>query len=1724
MIDPLRRLILAPLALLFFALTAWSQAPVDPSFSSTGLSAYPPHLGPGVGGPMMMLVASRDHTLFAPIYTDHEDIDGDGVVDYTFKPAFRYHGYFDSEKCYAYSNGEKRFKPKAMATASNGKLSCPEGASLWAGNFLNWATMTRLDVVRKILYGGRRVLDSVDGTILEMAALAHDAHAFVKYYSGSDIGAYTPFTASQLGNAGLTLCSRGDSDPSNGGKGAKGLGYPVIRLAKGNHSLWATTPGTVCNWSEDQVFQFGQKAKAFYWKYGPKGASNTEDPTAHRTSLPSKAMDGGIYGGIGPELAVRVEVCVPETEAVKRGGERCRPYRVSGTKVVDKPIGLLQAFGTSEELKQPARAEFGLITGSYDDNLRGGKLRKNMGALNDEVDLNSGRFCHMLPSGATGTTCPSLGATSASSGGIIQSFDKIRLFDAGNYNRHGAALEFAFPREVSNGLFPSWGNPMSEMVTQALAYFAGLPMAASSQGDQGTSRDMEVGLPSGIERKDPLDDAALDRAAGVPRRDLFGRAICRPMHMLAISSGAVSHDTFEGNAEDVYATSTAFMSKNAPEGGISTIQAATHRVGDLEGINGSSRSVGSATAGFGADCTAKAVGTVVSTGLAQVAGVCPEAPAIKGSYLGAGAAFIANTRAIRRLDELTEATGRSVDAAHMSPASLRVRSHAATLSGGVARIDVPIPGKRGKFIYITPESAWDFSDYRQTRGELMPGAMLTFRAIHAEKDDAKQTASASYLVTWNDTQFGGDYDMDIVGFLRWEMEPSKEREGAFKLTVLTDVLNQEAGAKGAHGFSVMGTVADNLPSGYAQDGRHLTHGGMGYDAAGSDCAMWGRTSAEFRMRCAFSERGMDGQDQFAWPTSIDGQRVDFWGGSAPRTTTVAKTFLVKDGAADVTLRDPLWYIAKYGSFNTGETSFALSTSAVPDNANGPSPVNWDSENNSGRACGPQGCADGEPDGYFLARRPELLEKRLEGLLTRVMQGSNSAPATSTVQVVSSTLKYTAEFYTDGHGGTIKAYPFLSSGAFGDAALWDATLLMKDAGAGRTIITDDGRRGLDFNWTSLQVDAQRPYRAAMMGLTLSDPPTPDQLADLQAGAHRIQDLLAYMRGGSDTTRRVRRDGAMGPIVNSTPWLQSAAVSARYTDATFPGAPSYRDHVNAALSNAPVLWVGSNDGMLHGLNAQTGVPIISYVPSPLVGRLDAALSSNNAVPVALMDGSPYTADVLVAPSTTGFGSATPADHGWRTYLFSSLGRGGRAVFALDVSSSARLANASTAPAAFKWVFSSHDDSDMGYQLLDPVRHPGSGQPSQVIFLNSGGFGLLVPNGHGSSGGRAALFILSVNGPSNGVWQPTTAAARGSFRKMLLPDQAGGKNGLMGATWVDLDNNGTADVVYATDLRGNLWKFDIRSSNPADWGPALVTRSVAPSRASTGTAEAVKLFSTQSGDRFLPITTAPVTYFPSFGGVMVSFGTGQSIEDSDFPDLSRTQRFISVWDKGRYPGDLINPPVGQAAGEVNELPRLDATREISDAARGKRTVKTFVERILRRDQAGHVHQVQTDQDGKVVTDASGQEARMTDLVAAQQFNPAVNDGWYFDFPSAAESVIHSPVRRLNFLVFTTVRPKLGHERDTACSVAPQGALYAFSPVSGLPIQSLFDAEGLTMAVDIDDLKVALAGDASDGATVTTGGQTRTIALGNKKDTGLTSSASNLRLQWREVTGMRTRSSQSK
>ena len=146
---------------------------------------------PGVVPPLNMLVMSRDHRMFYEAYNDASDLDGNGTLDSGYRPTeIDYYGYFDSFRCYTYAGG--LFSPATAAPAK----TCA-GATEWSGDWLNYVTMSRIDAMRKVLYGGLRSTDTATDTVLQRAFIPQDAHSWGKEYTsvavdGYDIQDYTP--------------------------------------------------------------------------------------------------------------------------------------------------------------------------------------------------------------------------------------------------------------------------------------------------------------------------------------------------------------------------------------------------------------------------------------------------------------------------------------------------------------------------------------------------------------------------------------------------------------------------------------------------------------------------------------------------------------------------------------------------------------------------------------------------------------------------------------------------------------------------------------------------------------------------------------------------------------------------------------------------------------------------------------------------------------------------------------------------------------------------------------------------------------------------------------------------------------------------------------------------------------------------------------------------------------------------------------------------------------------------------------------------------------------------------------------------------------------------------------------------------------------------------------------------------------------------------------------
>jgi type IV pilus assembly protein PilY1 len=186
--------------------------------------------------PLNMLVMGRDHTLYYEAYNDASDLNGDGVLNVGYEPEkVDYYGYFDSFLCYSYS--DERFSPSGEAGANK---TCSSG---WSGDFLNYITTSRIDALRKVLYGGMRVVDTESMTVLERAYIPQDAHSWGKEYrsiehDGYDIRDYTPLDLPASGTrhliANTTLLKNDVLAPNRSMDMA-----PLMRvLTNSNYRIW----------------------------------------------------------------------------------------------------------------------------------------------------------------------------------------------------------------------------------------------------------------------------------------------------------------------------------------------------------------------------------------------------------------------------------------------------------------------------------------------------------------------------------------------------------------------------------------------------------------------------------------------------------------------------------------------------------------------------------------------------------------------------------------------------------------------------------------------------------------------------------------------------------------------------------------------------------------------------------------------------------------------------------------------------------------------------------------------------------------------------------------------------------------------------------------------------------------------------------------------------------------------------------------------------------------------------------------------------------------------------------------------------------------------------------------------------------------------------------------------------------------------------------------------
>lgn len=299
---------------------------------------------------------------------------------------------------------------------------------------------------------------------------------------------------------------------------------------------------------------------------------------------------------------------------------------------------------------------------------------------------------------------------------------------------------------------------------------------------------------------------------------------------------------------------------------------------------------------------------------------------------------------------------------------------------------------------------------------------------------------------------------------------------------------------------------------------------------------------------------------------------------------------------------------------------------------------------------------------------------------------------------------------------------------------------------------------------------------------------------------------FVRGTSLAPAGLRaRTTVLGDIIHSRPYY--------YTDGT-----------------SPTVFVGANDGMLHAFDATTGDERWAYVPSMLLPKLPALSATGYA------SAHQYYVD----------GSMAIGKAGTKTVLVGALGAGGKGLYALDISS-LTAANGAAAGSKGLWEVT---NAKLSGPLASGAHAGGSAYLNMgdtysnpiIVPTQDGSDAVIVGNGYNNTGDGCA-YLYVINAQDGNLIKSIAAGAC----------SATSPNGLSSPTAIDSNGDGKADRVYAGDVDGNLWAFDLSNPSSAAWS-------------------ASKLFATGQS-----ITQAPVVGVHPVKGFMVNFSTGRMLSDA-------------------------------------------------------------------------------------------------------------------------------------------------------------------------------------------------------------------------------------------------------
>lgn len=1463
--------------------------------------------------PLIMMTMARDHKLYYEAYNDYSDLDGDGTLDLRYNPDIEYYGYFDSYKCYDYADGI--FTP--VAVTANKKCT-GDNDTYWSGDFLNYVTTSRMDALRKVFYGGKRSTDTETKTVLERSFIPQDAHSWGKEYEsiardGYDITEYTPLALPAAGYrhllANVTLTS--DTSP------------PLLRVL--NDSIYRI-------WEWVSIERPVAGSKCLHGGSGPscerEGSNWQIVPTS--ATLGFKNLTVTTYNTVnGASPASQTAFDTFET-TYGTNDRKCGSKTVSTIDGSSNPFsGQTTTSGTTCSNEYYLTVFEGTLTVPTDGNYQFGIDG------DDAIDLfidGTQRIGWYSGHGASGDPSAHSAPVTLAAGTHTVKFRHQESTGGDSYRLYWK------PSDVSSVIkdYNVRVEVCKTITGVDSAYYEGREANCQSYGTSpviykptgllhkyGQNNGMYFGLITGSYDQNTNGGILRKEVSSITNEiealtGIFKETgtTCGPGGGDACTKGIV------GTIDRLKITAFSYSNHQYSCGWAAAARPMNNGECEMWG-NPLGEMMYEGLRYFAGEDAPTADYTTSSSrddalGLPRVTWSASTNPYRSGGYPICAKPYfmlVSDVYPSFDSDKLPGVYKKSED----TETSTDFGSFTGDITGlnvselGDTLWDLQFGDGVSKGIFIgqvgenydgapTVKTATSFGNIRglapgepTRQGSFYTASIAFFGKTHDLNAASGEQNSSTYSIALAPPLPTieipvGDGKVALVPFSKsvggegisaatGSFQPTNQIVDFYVDTISnTTASNTDATVNGGRPYYKFRINYEDVEQGADHDMDAIATYEIKLNADGtitvdvsSDYAAGGIMQ---HMGYVISGTTADGvylvvRDK---DTSADADPDYFL--DTPNTTdelplTSTRTFTAgSTDSAGTVLKDPLWYAAKFGGFNDANGN------DKPDNDR----KEWDTN------------IVGTPDNYFLVVNPLTMLKQMDKALAKIRDdnGTSAALSTNSFSFQTDTLIYQSRFNSEYWTGELNAYPVSASGV--DGALWQAQVELAGKSSGdRVILTYDvdviSPRGIPFKWDDMSDTAPMTLRTALNK-------SANGTVDTQ-GENRVE----FLRGSSITSMRSRPNIAdagvnkLGDIVNS--------------QAQYVGAPNFGygegSYASFSVANADrtkMVYVGANDGMLHGFDGSTGEELLAYVPSEMyrtrnseqiLSKLTQTDYGKTSNPHRYyVDGTPTIADICTGSCDT----ATT----WKTIIVGGLNGGGQGIYALDITDpdSFRETNASS---IVKWEFLDHDhdgsstsstitgDSELGYTYSRPfvvklcTDRASSGPIPKfceaykwyVIFGN--GYNNTEADGYAGTG-DAALYILD--------------ADTGYLVKKIAVSQADGAspNGMSELAPIDIDGDGTIDYVYAGDLKGNLWRFDFISDSVSNWESTLGTGS------SVNPLYIAKDEQTPTRQR-QPITTAPDVIVHPQGGVLAIFGTGSYLDTND-PANTQVQTIYGIWDK--------------------------------------------------------------------------------------------------------------------------------------------------------------------------------------------------------------------------------------